>query len=144
MTDTVTHSIGGEAVGSEESGESLNPSKTGEVVARYPKAGRGEVDAAVSAARSAFPDWSEASRKVRSDVLDRAGTLVMARAKELGALLSREEGKTLAEGTGEVMRAGRILKYFAGERCVGTGRRWNRRGRGSTPQPTASRSACMA
>jgi alpha-ketoglutaric semialdehyde dehydrogenase len=52
---------------------------------------------------------------VRSDVLDRAGSLVMARAKELGALLSREEGKTLPEGMGEVMRAGRILKYFAGE-----------------------------
>jgi aldehyde dehydrogenase (NAD+) len=39
----------------------------------------------------------------------------MERAKDLGALLSREEGKTLAEGTGEVMRAARILKYFAGE-----------------------------
>jgi acyl-CoA reductase-like NAD-dependent aldehyde dehydrogenase len=52
---------------------------------------------------------------VRSDVLDRAGNLVMQRAKELGELLSREEGKTLAEGTGEVMRAARICKYFAGE-----------------------------
>ena len=39
----------------------------------------------------------------------------MSRAKELGTLLSREEGKTLPEGTGEVMRAARILKYFAGE-----------------------------
>jgi aldehyde dehydrogenase (NAD+) len=52
---------------------------------------------------------------VRSDVLDKAGWLIMGRAKELGALLSREEGKTLAEGTGEVMRAARICKYFAGE-----------------------------
>jgi aldehyde dehydrogenase (NAD+) len=39
----------------------------------------------------------------------------MSRAKELGTLLSREEGKTLPEGTGEVMRAARICKYFAGE-----------------------------
>ena len=39
----------------------------------------------------------------------------MARAKALGELLAREEGKTLAEGTGEVMRAARIFKYFAGE-----------------------------
>ena len=52
---------------------------------------------------------------MRSDVLDKAGSLIMSRAKELGTLLSREEGKTLAEGTGEVMRAARILKYFAGE-----------------------------
>ena len=39
----------------------------------------------------------------------------MARADELGRLLSREEGKTLPEGKGEVMRAARIFKFFAGE-----------------------------
>jgi len=39
----------------------------------------------------------------------------MSRAKDLGTLLSREEGKTLPESTGEVMRAARICKYFAGE-----------------------------
>src|SRR6266576_4778348 len=83
--------------------------------ARAPKGGAAEVNEAVKAARAAFPAWSEASPEVRSDVLDKAGALVMARAKELGTLLSREEGKTLAEGTGEVMRAARILKYFAGE-----------------------------
>ena len=115
MTDMLTHFIGGEAVASDESGESLNPSNTAEVVARYPKGGPAEVDRAVAAARAAFPAWSEASPEVRSDVLDRVGTMVLARAKELGELLSREEGKTLPEGTGEVMRAGRIFKYFAGE-----------------------------
>ena len=115
MTDNLTHLIGGEAVSGEPAGESLNPSDIQDVVARYPKAGVSEVDDAVRAARAAFPAWSGSSPEVRSDILDRAGSLVMARAKELGALLSREEGKTLAEGTGEVMRAARILKYFAGE-----------------------------
>ena len=115
MTDTLTHLINGEAVGGEATGESINPSNLDEVVARYPKGGAAEVNDAVQAARKAFPGWSEASPEVRSDVLDRAGALIMARAKDLGALLSREEGKTLPEGTGEVMRAARILKYFAGE-----------------------------
>jgi acyl-CoA reductase-like NAD-dependent aldehyde dehydrogenase len=116
MPDALTHLINGEAVaGGESSGESVNPSNLDEVVARYPKGGAAEVDQAVKAARAAFPGWSEASPEVRSDVLDRAGSLIMARAKELGTLLSREEGKTLPEGTGEVMRAARILKYFAGE-----------------------------
>ena len=114
MTDTLTHFIGG-AVAGEAVGESINPSNLDDVVARYPKARPEDVDRAVKAARDAFPAWSEASPEVRSDVLDRAGNLVMQRAKELGELLSREEGKTLAEGTGEVMRAARILKYFAGE-----------------------------
>src|SRR3954465_8004298 len=115
MTDALTHYIDGEAVSSNPSGESLNPSNLDDVVARYPKGGAAEVDEAVKAARAAFPAWSEASPEVRSDVLDKAGALVMSRAKELGTLLSREEGKTLPEGTGEVMRAARILKYFAGE-----------------------------
>ncbi len=115
MTDTLNHLINGVTASSEATGESINPSNLDDVVARYPKGGADEVDQAVKAARAAFPGWSEASPEVRSDVLDRAGSLIMSRAKELGTLLSREEGKTLAEGTGEVMRAARILKYFAGE-----------------------------
>ncbi|HVU29064.1 MAG TPA: aldehyde dehydrogenase family protein [Sphingomicrobium sp.] len=115
MTDTLSHLINGEALEGEPVGTSINPSNLDEVVARYPKGGAGEVNDAVKAARAAFPGWSEASPEVRSDVLDKAGSLIMARAKDLGALLSREEGKTLPEGTGEVMRAARILKYFAGE-----------------------------
>jgi acyl-CoA reductase-like NAD-dependent aldehyde dehydrogenase len=115
MTEALTHFIGGEAVGGDPTGESVNPSNLDDVVARYPKATKEDVDRAVKAARAAFPAWSEASPEVRSDVLDRASNIVMQRAKQLGELLSREEGKTLAEGTGEVMRAARILKYFAGE-----------------------------
>ena len=115
MVDRLTHLIGGESIAGEGSGESINPSNLDEIVAHYPKGSAANVDEAVRAARAAFPAWADASPEVRSDVLDRAGSLVMARAKELGALLSREEGKTLPEGMGEVMRAGRILKYFAGE-----------------------------
>ena len=115
MTETLTHLINGATVSGDVSAESINPSNLDEVVARYPKGGAAEVNDAVKAARAAFPGWSEASPEVRSDVLDKAGSLIMGRAKDLGALLSREEGKTLPEGTGEVMRAARILKYFAGE-----------------------------
>ena len=115
MPKTLTHFIGGQAIAADPVGESINPSDIDEKVAIYPKGGAAEVDLAVKAARDAFPQWSQASPEVRSDVLDRAGSLVMQRARELGELLSREEGKTLAEGTGEVVRAARILKYFAGE-----------------------------
>lgn len=117
MTETLDlcHWIDGERIGGDRPTHSLNPSDTHEIVARVPDGGTGEVDAAVSAARTAFPAWSGASPEVRSDILDRAGTLVMERREVLGRLLSREEGKTLAEGIGETVRAGRILKYFAGE-----------------------------
>jgi len=69
---------------------------------------------AIDAAREALPVWSQTTPWERSVVLDRAGSEVMARADELGDLLAREEGKTLPEARGEVIRAGQILKYFAG------------------------------
>ena len=115
MTDNLTHFINGEQVSADVPNESINPSNTDDVVARFPNGGAAEVDAAARAARAAFPAWAEASPEVRSDLLDKVGTIMMARAKELGQLLSREEGKTVPEGTGEVMRAARIFKYFAGE-----------------------------
>src|SRR5206468_11350885 len=64
---------------------------------------------------AAFPAWSTGSIQERSNILDRAGTEILARKDELGRLLSREEGKTLPEGIGEAMRAGQIFKFFAGE-----------------------------
>jgi acyl-CoA reductase-like NAD-dependent aldehyde dehydrogenase len=113
--DNLTHFINGEEVSAETPNASINPSNTQEVVARFPAGGAAEVDAAARAARAAFPAWAEASPEIRSDLLDKVGSIIMARAKELGQLLSREEGKTVPEGTGEVMRAARIFKYFAGE-----------------------------
>ena len=115
MTQMLPQYIGGEKVKVDAPHESLNPSDTREVIARYPDGGAPEVNAAVDAAVKAFPAWSGASPEVRSDVLDRVGDTILKRRDELGRLLSREEGKTLPEGIGEVARAGRIFKYFAGE-----------------------------
>jgi len=115
MTETLTHYIDGRKVVADTPHESLNPSDTRDVVARFPDGGASEVNAAVDAARKAFPGWSQASPELRSDVLDRVGDAILKSRETLGRLLSREEGKTLPEGIGEVARAGRIFKYFAGE-----------------------------
>ena len=111
----LTHFIGGTAVAADTPFESLNPSDTDEVVATYPAGDASDVDRAVAAAHAAFPAWSQATPELRSDLLDRVGTALFARSAALGELLAREEGKTRAEATGEVMRAARIFKYFAGE-----------------------------
>jgi len=111
----LTHFIGGTAVAADTPFESLNPSDTDEVVATYPAGDASDVDRAVAAAHAAFPAWSQATPELRSDLLDRIGTALFARSAALGELLAREEGKTRAEATGEVMRAARIFKYFAGE-----------------------------
>jgi aldehyde dehydrogenase (NAD+) len=114
-TLTLGHFINGEQVMADTPSESVNPSDTRDVVARVPNGGSAEVDAAVKAARAAQPAWASGSPEVRSDLLDKVGATLMARSAELGELLAREEGKTRAEATGEVLRAARIFKYFAGE-----------------------------
>jgi aldehyde dehydrogenase (NAD+) len=114
-TQTLQHFIGGERVSGAVLRDSENPSDTRDIVARYPQAAGAEVDAAVAAARKAFPAWADASPEVRSDYLDKIGNLILQRREEIGRLLSREEGKTAPEGIGEVARAGRVFKYFAGE-----------------------------
>ncbi len=114
-TQILCHLIAGEQVKADTPLESLNPSNTNEVVARFPDGGAAEVDRAVAAAKEAQPGWAAASPEVRADLLDKIASTIIARASELGELLAREEGKTRAEGIGETMRAARIFRYFAGE-----------------------------
>ena len=114
-TTDLSHYINGEWVRGKVALDSLNPSDTRDIVARAPSDDGAAMNDAVQAAKAALPAWAGASPEVRSDVLDKVGSTLLARKDELGRLLSREEGKTLAEGIGEVARAGRIFKFFAGE-----------------------------
>src|SRR3546814_2965053 len=63
----LTDLSGGKPVAAATPFESLNPSKTDEIVATYPAGGAAEVDAAVDAATAAFPAWSQASPELRSE-----------------------------------------------------------------------------
>src|SRR5438876_11198591 len=94
---SLSHYINGERVAAAAEHASENPSDTRDIVARFPDGSSSEVDAAVAAARKAFPAWSDASPEVRSDFLVRIGDTILKRRAELGRLLSREEGETLAE-----------------------------------------------
>ena len=110
----LTSLIAGVAVPGQEERPDVNPSDLGDVVAVASIGGPEVAQAAVAAAADAFPAWSRTTPWQRAEVLDRAGTEIIARADELGDLLAREEGKTLPEARGEVVRAAQILKYFAG------------------------------
>ncbi|HVX99628.1 MAG TPA: aldehyde dehydrogenase family protein [Pseudorhodoplanes sp.] len=93
----------------------INPSNTKDVVGEYARASKADAEAAIKAAKAAFPAWSLASPQVRYDALKKISDEILARKDELGKLLSREEGKTLPEGIGETVRAGQIFAFFAGE-----------------------------
>ena len=95
--------------------ENINPSDTSDIVGLYARADASDVNAAIAAAKAAFPAWSRSGILERHAILRKAADEIMARKEELGRLLSREEGKTLAEGIGETIRAGQIFDFFAGE-----------------------------
>ncbi|MGR3701379.1 MAG: aldehyde dehydrogenase family protein [Paracoccaceae bacterium] len=113
--------IGGQWVAGRDTAPNVNPSNIGDIIGHYARGDASCVDAAVEAARAAFPAWSGASPQLRHDVLEGAAARILARKDELGRLLSREEGKTLPEGIGEVTRAAQIFRFFAGEALRLTG-----------------------
>lgn len=95
--------------------ENISPSDTRDLVGLYAQGATANVDAAVASARSALKTWAEASPQLRADLLDAVGSRLLAERNEIGRLLAREEGKTVAEGVGETTRAGHIFKFFAQE-----------------------------
>ena len=107
--------IAGRRVDGGEAADNVNPSDTSDVIGAYARASREDAQQAIAAARAAFPAWSRSGIQQRHDILLKVSAEILARRDELGRLLAREEGKTLPEAVGEVVRAGQIFDFFAGE-----------------------------
>ncbi len=77
--------------------------------------------AAVDAAYSAGPDWASRSPRERSEILHKAFELMIDRREDYATVIPREEGKTRAEGLGEVDYAAGFMRWYAEEavRCAG-------------------------
>src|SRR6266566_707847 len=108
--------IGGEwvAAKSGQAFQTQNPADTREVVAQYAAGSREDAQAAIEAAHRAFPAWAAMTPVARGRILSKTSQILEARKTELATLLTREEGKTLAESTGEVQRAVDIFRFFGG------------------------------
>ena len=107
--------INGQWVGSSAVIENINPSDTSDVVGHYAKASSEDCLAAIAAANAAFAGWSQSGLEQRKQVLDFIGAELIARSGEIGEILAREEGKTRAEGVGEVYRSGQFFQYYGAE-----------------------------
>jgi aldehyde dehydrogenase (NAD+) len=95
--------------------ENRNPSDLSDLVGTYAQASSAQLDKAFEAAEAAQKIWAKTGLEARQTALMNIGNELMARSAELGELLSREEGKPLAEGKGEVYRAGQFFTYYAAE-----------------------------
>jgi succinate-semialdehyde dehydrogenase/glutarate-semialdehyde dehydrogenase len=85
------------------------------VFASVPDGTAADARAAVDAAHAAFPAWRGVPAKQRALIIKRWNDLVMAHQEDLGRLISREQGKPLAEGRGEVAYAASYIEWFAEE-----------------------------
>ncbi|WP_277186893.1 NAD-dependent succinate-semialdehyde dehydrogenase [Caballeronia sp. BR00000012568055] len=109
-----THFIGGQWRESVKTYPVRNPA-TGEIIAQVARGGAEETELAIAAAKTAFPAWRALTAKERSARVKRWGELMLAHRSSLAELLTREQGKPLAEALGEVAYAASFLEWFAEE-----------------------------
>ncbi len=115
MSDTKLNLIAGHWVAGEGEIENRNPSDLSDLVGMFAQASKDQLQETLETARRAQAEWAAYGIERKQAVLMAIGTELMSRAEELGTLLSREEGKPLSEGKGEVYRAGQFFTYYAAE-----------------------------
>ena len=115
MAENFKNYIAGEWCDSPQTIENRNPSDISDLIGNFAQASGDQLDDAITSAAAAQRIWAHYGLERKQAVLMAIGTELMARATELGTLLSREEGKPLAEGRGEVYRAGQFFTYYAAE-----------------------------
>jgi malonate-semialdehyde dehydrogenase (acetylating) / methylmalonate-semialdehyde dehydrogenase len=115
MTDRVPSFIGGRMreAGAAEAHPIPDPA-TGQTIAELPYSSPAEIDQAVAAARAAFPAWADAPVPDRAQVLFRFKALLEAHFEQLAAIVTTENGKTLAEARGEVRRGIEVVDFACG------------------------------
>jgi malonate-semialdehyde dehydrogenase (acetylating) / methylmalonate-semialdehyde dehydrogenase len=110
-------------------GDVFDPAK-GEVVRRAPLASAEDVDAAVAAAKAAFPGWRDTPPLRRARILARFRELLEANRDALARLVSEEHGKTLADAAGSVQRGIEVVEFVTGAPHLLKGERAEDVGRG--------------
>ena len=113
--DTLSLWINGRQVESQGSrtAEVHNPA-TGKAIRHVPLATMEDVNAAVEAARAAFPGWRDTTPLRRSRILNRFRELLEKHRAELARLASEEHGKTLEDATGSVQRGIEVVEFAVG------------------------------
>ena len=94
---------------------STSPANREDVIGEFPASGAADVDAAVAAAKSAYPAWSMVPAPKRGEILFKVGRILAEHKEELSRLLTREMGKVLPEARGDVQEAIDVAYYMAGE-----------------------------
>lgn len=104
--------IGGALVPGDMAMDVINPA-TEEVLAVCPRGSEAQLDAAVAAAKAAFPAWSRRSMQERRDLLLKLADAIEAKTDSFARLLTQEQGKPLSESTAEIAYTAAFMRYLA-------------------------------
>src|SRR4051812_32041401 len=111
----VRNYIGGKWVDAARVAEDHDPADARVIVAQLADSGPEDVAAAVLAAKAALPEWRAMPAPIPGPALERAAAAIEAQAGPLAELLTRDEGKTLAESRSEIARTVEALRFCGGE-----------------------------
>jgi acyl-CoA reductase-like NAD-dependent aldehyde dehydrogenase len=123
MENVQQNYIGGTWVSAGTTARNVNPSNLNDAIGNCARARPAEAEAAVAAAKAAFPAYSRSTPQERYEALKKISDEIFARKDELGRLLSREEGKTLPEGIARLSALDRFSPSSPGSRCGRPARR---------------------
>lgn len=115
MSEAKRNFIAGEWLAGTSTIDNYNPSDLSDLIGTFAQADKAQLHKALDAAQSAQRIWAATGLEARHTALMNIGNELIQRSEELGTLLSREEGKPLAEGKGEIYRAGQFFTYYAAE-----------------------------
>jgi alpha-ketoglutaric semialdehyde dehydrogenase len=115
--DNYRNFIGGkwQESASARTAQNINPANTDDILGTVKQATRDEARAAVESAAGAFPSWRATPAPTRGRIVARAARLMEEHKEDLAQLLTREEGKTIAESRGELQRSINVADFCAGE-----------------------------
>ncbi len=109
----IKHIIDGKRVSSDETFETLNPA-TGKAICEVAAGGKKEIDAAVAAAKAAFPAWSQRPAPERATLMRKLGELIDQHVPEIAALETKDSGQVISQtGKGLIPRASHNFNFFA-------------------------------
>jgi aldehyde dehydrogenase (NAD+) len=117
MAEEIKNLIGGRWLDSAggKTLKSVNPANTDEVIGTVPASSREDVDRAVDAAKKAFNGWRLTPPPKRGEIIFQAAELILKNKATLGRLVTKEMGKILDEGLGDVQEVIDMAYYMAGE-----------------------------
>ena len=95
--------------------KSINPADTSDIIGIIPRSGQNDIDMAVAAARKAYEKWRLTPAPRRGEIILRAAEMICKTKQELGELVTREMGKVLPEGLGDVQEAIDMAYYMGSE-----------------------------